>query len=113
MALPVEVLQQTLEPLVGQLPMIVGVEPDSPADEAGFQEGDVIVTVDGQELATLQLDRSFETYRVELPAELTSNLDNDFAILRLDTETWRPNNSIPDATDIRDLGVRVDWIEVR
>ena len=73
----------------------------------------VTVSVDEQELATLQPERDFETYRVELPAELTSNLDDDFAILRLGTETWRPNNSIPGATDIRDLGVRIDWIEVR
>ena len=73
----------------------------------------VTVSVDEQKLATLQPERDFETYRVELPAELTSNLDDDFAILRLGTETWRPNNSIPGATDIRDLGVRIDWIEVR
>jgi len=31
--------------------MIVYVEPDSPADKAGLQEGDVIVAVDGQELS--------------------------------------------------------------
>jgi S1-C subfamily serine protease len=30
--------------------VIVGVEPDSPADKAGLQEGDIIVAVDGEEL---------------------------------------------------------------
>jgi hypothetical protein len=44
---------------------------------------------------------------------LTARLDDGSAILRLDTEPWRPANTIPGATDIRDLGVRVDRVEVR
>jgi len=31
--------------------MIVYVEPDSPAEEAGLREGDVIIAIDGQELS--------------------------------------------------------------
>jgi len=33
------------------LTMIVYVEPDSPAEEAGLREGDVIIAIDGQELS--------------------------------------------------------------
>jgi len=33
------------------LTMVVYVEPDSPAEEAGLQEGDVIIAIDGQELS--------------------------------------------------------------
>jgi hypothetical protein len=73
----------------------------------------VNVSVDGQALGTLQPSRQFQTYSLELPPELTASLDGSHAILQLDTKTWRPSNWIPDATDIRDLGVRVDSIEVR
>jgi hypothetical protein len=73
----------------------------------------VNVSVDGQALGTLQPSRQFQTYSLELPPELTASLDRSHAILQLDTKTWRPSNWIPDATDIRDLGVRVDSIEVR
>jgi S1-C subfamily serine protease len=34
----------------GAMAMIVEVEPDSPADEAGLEAGDIVVAVDGQEL---------------------------------------------------------------
>lgn len=72
----------------------------------------VTVSLEGQALATLQPVRQFQTYHVELPPELTAGRDDSYAILRLDTKTWRPANWIPGASDIRDLGVRVDWIEV-
>ena len=72
-----------------------------------------LISINEQRLAILQPARGFETHRVELPPKWTANLDDTFAILQLDTETWRPSNWIPDATDIRDLGVRIDWIEVR
>ena len=81
-------------------------EPSAPLNE-------VTVSINEQQLAILQPARGFDTHRVELPPEWTANLGDTFAILQLDTQTWRPRNWIPDATDIRDLGVRIDWIEVR
>jgi len=82
-------------------------------EEPSAPLNDVTVSINEQQLAILQPARGFETHRLELPPEWTANLDDTFAILRLDTQTWRPSNWIPDATDIRDLGVRIDWIEVR
>ncbi|HLE20871.1 MAG TPA: hypothetical protein VJB88_07115 [Vicinamibacteria bacterium] len=82
---------------------------DRPLSGRGKEEH----TSNEQQLAILQPDRGFDTHRVELPPEWTANLGDTFAILQLDTQTWRPSNWIPDATDIRDLGVRIDWIEVR
>jgi len=82
-------------------------------EEPGAPRNLVTVSVNQEELATLQPEAGFEIYSVELPPELTSGLRDGFAVLRLDTEPWRPANSIPGATDIRDLGVRVDRVEVR
>jgi hypothetical protein len=39
--------------------------------------------------------------------------DVTYSILSLRTETWRPSNWIAGSTDVRDLGIRVDSIEVR
>ena len=83
------------------------------SEEPSAPLNDVTVSINEQQLAILQPARGFDTHRVELPPEWTANLDDTFAILQLDTQTWRPSNWIPDATDIRDLGVRIDWIEVR
>jgi len=83
------------------------------SEEPGAPLNAVTVSVNESELATLQPTSGFESYRLELPSELTARLDDGSAILRLDTEPWRPANTIPGATDIRDLGVRVDRVEVR
>ena len=72
----------------------------------------VIASIDEHYLGTLHPTRQFQTYRLELPSELAADLDGSHAILRLDSKTWRPANWIPGSSDIRDLGVRVDWIEV-
>jgi hypothetical protein len=69
----------------------------------------VRVALNGELLATLSLSRRFEVYSVALPA----NPREEFPILTLETTPWRPANVIPEASDIRELGARVDWIEVR
>jgi hypothetical protein len=73
----------------------------------------VEVCVHSRCLETISPTREFETYTIELPSDLVVNNPGSFGILRLETKTWRPSNWIPDATDIRELGARVDWIEVK
>ena len=72
----------------------------------------VAVTMDGRTLANFTLENHFETYRIPLPKEVTESLQDGHPIVTLETQTWRPSSWIPDTTDIRDLGVKVDWIEV-
>jgi hypothetical protein len=72
----------------------------------------VDVRINDRFVTRISPGRRFETYRIEVPAEIAASSSTPFALLSLETETWRPSNWIPDAVDIRDLGVRVDWIEV-
>ena len=72
----------------------------------------VAVSIDEHHLGTIHPTRQFQTYSLELPSDLVANLAGSHAILRLDTQTWRPNNRVPGSSDIRDLGVRVDWVEI-
>lgn len=69
--------------------------------------------LNGEPLATVSPTRQFEVYSFGLPPGLRSRLTGTFPILTVETTTWRPANVVPEASDIRDLGVRVDWIEVR
>ncbi len=71
----------------------------------------VVLAINGQPLGSFTMGTSFETFRLPLPAEATGNLVDEHPIVTLETETWRPSSSIPDSKDIRDLGVKVDWIE--
>lgn len=73
----------------------------------------VEVRLDDVLLDTIELDRSYKTYEVEIPPELRAPRNPAYAILRLSSQTWRPSNSIPEATDVRDLGIRLDWVKVR
>ena len=57
--------------------------------------------------------RHFETHLFPVPQALATREDATYSILSLRTETWRPSNWIAGSTDIRDLGIRVDSIEVR
>lgn len=69
--------------------------------------------LDGEPLSTILPTRSYETYEVEIPPELAHRKEATYAILTLATEPWRPQNVLPDSPDIRDLGFRLDSIEVR
>ena len=64
-------------------------------------------------LADLELTPRFDLHTVELPPSVRAWLEHAYPVLRLETETWRPENTIPGSRDIRDLGVRVDWVDVR
>jgi hypothetical protein len=97
-------------PAVGHDSKQIRIRMAGPKEEQAPLEP-VEICVDDQCVEEITLTRDFETYSIELPAELRSRADT-FAILVIKTNTWRPSNWIPDATDIRDLGVRVDWIEV-
>jgi hypothetical protein len=69
--------------------------------------------LDGTPLGTLAPTRVFETYELSIPEEFVPRAAAGYAILTLSTRTWRPSNDIPDASDVRDLGFRLDWVEVR
>ncbi|GMR22311.1 MAG: hypothetical protein BMS9Abin37_0651 [Acidobacteriota bacterium] len=80
-------------------------------DEAPLHS--VEIAIEGLSLGSITPSRDFKTYELEIPPELQERADATYAILTLSTETWRPSNSITGATDVRELGVRVDSIEVR
>jgi hypothetical protein len=69
--------------------------------------------LDGRPLGTLVPSRAFELYEISIPVEIGERPDAGYAILTLSTRTWRPSNDIPDASDVRDLGFRLDSVEVR
>ena len=73
----------------------------------------VELAIEGHSVGTITPSRDFATYELEIPPELQTRPEATYAILTLDIETWRPANSIANATDVRELGVRVDSIEVR
>jgi hypothetical protein len=80
--------------------------------ETSAPEAQVSLLLNEQPLGTFDVSREFETYTISLPEAATAPLVDDYPVLRLDTATWRPTDWIPGTTDFRDLGVRVDWIEV-
>ena len=73
----------------------------------------VEAALDGRPLGTLSPTRAFEVYELLIPAEIGGRPESRYSILTLATTTWRPSNDIPDASDVRDLGFRLDWVEVR
>jgi hypothetical protein len=73
----------------------------------------VEAALDGRPLGTLAPTRAFEVYELSIPAEIGERLESSYSILTLTTKTWRPSNEIPEASDVRDLGFRLDSVEVR
>jgi hypothetical protein len=73
----------------------------------------VEVALDGLPVGTLALDRRFENYEIFIPTEICQRAEATYSILTLSTPTWRPANEIPGAPDVRDLGFRLDRVEVR
>jgi hypothetical protein len=73
----------------------------------------VRISLNELSLAVLEPGSEFETFVLPLSDDVMAALEGEYPILRLDSDTWRPANVIPGATDVRDLGVRVDWVEVR
>jgi hypothetical protein len=69
--------------------------------------------LDGRSLGTLVPTRAFEVYELSIPQEIGERPEATYSILTLSTSTWRPANDIPDASDVRDLGFRLDSVEVR
>lgn len=74
---------------------------------------EVEVSLDDHPLGTVSLTHGFETYELSIPAELSSRPEATYAILTMKTETWRPANELPHSSDVRDLGFRLDRVEVR
>ena len=73
----------------------------------------VEVRLDDVLLGTVAIGRSYSTYELALPEALTRARAKRYGILTLSSPTWRPSNDVPEATDVRDLGFRLDWVEVR
>jgi hypothetical protein len=73
----------------------------------------VEVAIDGHAVGTWSLDRQFEEFEIPIPPEICERAEATYSILTLSTSTWRPANEIPGATDVRDLGFRLDRVEVR
>jgi hypothetical protein len=73
----------------------------------------VEAALDDRPIGTLSPTRAFEIYELSIPPELGGRSEASYAILTLTTKTWRPANDIPDAIDVRDLGFRLDSVEVR
>ncbi len=85
----------------------------SGALDEGAPRHPVEVALDDEVLGTITPGRGFDTYRFELPEALSRREPASFAILTLSTPTWRPSNLVEGASDVRELGVRVDTIRVR
>jgi hypothetical protein len=73
----------------------------------------VEAVLDGRPIGTLSPTRTFEVYELSIPPEIGERPEATYSILTLTTKTWRPANDIPDASDVRDLGFRLDSVEVR
>jgi hypothetical protein len=69
--------------------------------------------LDGTPLGTISLTRGFEVYELPIPKEIGERPEPTYSILTLSTKTWRPANEIPETSDVRDLGIRLDRVEVR
>lgn len=77
--------------------------------ENGTPLNPVEVAIDDHTIGTIAPSRSFEVFVLTLP----ERSEKKYSILTLSTKTWRPSNELTDASDVRDLGVRLDWVELR
>jgi len=57
--------------------------------------------------------RVFEERRFVVPAEFAERYAGEPVVVRLDANPWRPKDWLEGDTDIRDLGIRLDWVRVR
>lgn len=99
-------------PAIGEGTRYVDVTLASAADE-GAPISDVEILVDDEIVTSVTPGSSFQTYTIELPRALIERAPATYSILTLRTPTWRPSSSLPEATDVRDLGVRVTAVHVR
>jgi 4-amino-4-deoxy-L-arabinose transferase-like glycosyltransferase len=73
----------------------------------------VEVRVDGRLVATVTPGRDYDLYTLELPRARGEGDAAAYSILTLSTVPWRPSNVVDGAADVRELGVRLDWLETR
>lgn len=66
------------------------------------------VSLDGVALGTLELLPGWREYALDLPATLPPGP----RVLRLDVPAWRPINTLPGSSDVRDLGVMLDRLDL-
>jgi hypothetical protein len=75
---------------------------------AAAKPADVSVSLSGRELGRFRAGPEWGEHTLALPDPLPPGPP----VLRLDVPAWRPVNLVPGATDVRDLGIVVDWIAV-
>ncbi len=99
-------------PAIGRDSKHIAIRLAGPKEEDGPNHS-VEVRLGEDLLGTITPSRRFETHLFPVPEALAMRENVTYSILSLRTETWRPSNWLSGSTDIRDLGIRVDSIEVR
>ncbi len=99
-------------PAIGGGPQQIAIRLAGPKEEEAPNHS-IEIRLGEELLGTITASRHFEMHLFPVPEALAMREDVTYSILSLRTETWRPSNWIAGSTDVRDLGIRVDSIEVR
>ena len=88
----------------GDLKLIMKIDGSRPADNPAH----IIFKINNQELKNITFTGNSQNVTIIAPH---SYLTEYFQIFEIDTNTWRP--STYGSTDMRDLGIQIDWLEIQ